>query len=310
MKTMRIPLLCALGIAVLGIVFGSFFDLQISKAIADPNSGFGLAVSAIGPTIGFGAVALMGGGFIAFGLKKEYHIVLRILFFVLAACCFGVSIFYPQGEYFGRNGFYHPELNWLAYIIVIIAESGAMVGGYFLFRKVENTKMWIVFCVVIALLLIGLLAVIPTIKDNMHRPRYRFIRDSEAVVFHNWWQPYKEYGDMMRELEASGASEELIKTVKENCKSYPSGHSAEASILLVAATFFPMADKKFQKHQLPIFLGACGCVALVMFARILAAAHYLSDVCWGTTIILVLTIIANEVLMRIKALQLKEEEKE
>ena len=95
MKTMRIPLLCALGIAVLGIVFGSFFDLQISKAIADPNSGFGLAVSAIGPTIGFGAVALMGGGFIAFGLKKDYHIVLRILFFVLAACCFGVSIFYP-----------------------------------------------------------------------------------------------------------------------------------------------------------------------------------------------------------------------
>ena len=100
---MRVPLIIALGVAVVGIIFGSFFDLQISQAIANPKSILGLTISAIGPTVGFAAVALMGGGFIAFGLKKDYHIALRILFFVLAAACFAVSIFYPQGEYFGLN---------------------------------------------------------------------------------------------------------------------------------------------------------------------------------------------------------------
>ena len=43
-------------------------------------------------------------------------------------------------------------------------------------------------------------------------------------------------------------------------------------------------------------------------ARILAAAHFLSDVSWGATIILALLNIANEVLIHIKPLHLPEEE--
>lgn len=305
MKTMRIPLLVALGVAILGIVFGSFFDLQISQTIANPKSVLGLTISAIGPTIGFAAVALMGGGFIAFGLKNDYHIALRILFFVLAACCFGVSIFYPQGEYFGLNGFYNPKLNWLSYLIVLFPEAGAMVGGYFLFRNCENKKMWIIFCIVIGLLLIALLGIIPRIKDSMHRPRYRLVSTSD-VVFHNWWQPYKEYKDMIEAHKLLGETEAQIKALKENCKSYPSGHSAEASILIVAATFYPMADKRFHKYQLSAFIIACGCTLLVMFARILAAAHYLSDVSWGAEIVILLTFITNEIVMKIKPLKVEE----
>ena len=51
----------------------------------------------------------------------------------------------------------------------------------------------------------------------------------------------------------------------------------------------------------------CPLVVLVAIARVLAAAHYLSDVSWGVAIILTLTFIANEVVMRVKPLQLKEE---
>ena len=46
-----------------------------------------------------------------------------------------------------------------------------------------------------------------------------------------------------------------------------------------------------------------------MFARILAAAHFLSDVSWGMTIVVALTFIANEIIMRIKPLHLEEENK-
>lgn len=168
MKNMRLPLIIATGVAVIGIILGSFLDLNLSKAIADSTNGFALTVSAIGPTIGFAAVAAMGGGFIAFIKKGNYHIGLKILFGVLAAACLGVAIKYAGAEYFGINGFYHPEIEWVGYLIATPIEIGAMVGGYFFFRNYRNDKLWIVFCVIIGVLLIALLLVIPVIKDNMH----------------------------------------------------------------------------------------------------------------------------------------------
>ena len=295
---MRIPLLIVWGVAIVGIIFGSFLDLQISQAIADPNNGFALTVSAIGPTIGFAAVAAMGGGFIAFIIKGKYHIVLKILFSVLAACCLGVAIYYPGGEYFGINGFYNPQLKWLGYVIVIIPECAAVVGGYFLFKDWKNKNMWIIFCIIIVLLLIALLVIIPTIKDNMHRPRYRLLKtldETNVIKFKKWWEPFKEYNEV-KDLYAH-----------DNFKSYPSGHTAEASILFVPITFLPLAHDKFKKVQMPAFYGACGLVVLVALARILAAAHFLSDVSWGAFIMLTLLLIANEIVMRVKPLQLKEE---
>ena len=296
MKNMRIPLLIAWGVAVIGIIFGSFFDLSISTAIASPNNYFGLTISAIGPTFGFAGVAVMGGGFIAFIVKGKYHIALKILFGVLAACCFGVAIYYPAGEYFGINGFYGAAPEWVGYLVVLLPESAAVVGGYFLFKDFQNKNLWIVFCGIIVLLLVALLAIIPALKDTIHRPRYRLISTS-PVDFHNWWEPCKNY----KELKAA------YNIASDDFKSYPSGHTAEASILLVMSTFFPLANKKFAKYQMPFFYGACGLVLFVAFARILAAAHFLSDVSFGATIILTLTIIANEIVMRIKPLQLKEE---
>ena len=298
MKNMRIPLIIAWGVAVVGIIFGSFFDLQISTAIASPTNAFALTVSAIGPTIGFASVAVMGGGFIAFARKGDYHIVLKILFYVLATCCFGVSIFYPAGEYFGINGFYGAAPEWVGYLIVLLPESAAVVGGYFLFKDFKNKNMWIVCCIIIALLLVALLLVIPNVKDTMRRPRYRGLLIYADVSFHNWWEPFKEYKDYI------AANPDVPH---DNFKSFPSGHTAEASILLVTTTFLPLADKKFEKYQLPLFLGSCGVVLLVALARIMAAAHFLSDVSWGATIVLTLLVIANEVVARVKALHPEEE---
>ena len=298
MKQMRIPLIVAFVVAILGIILGSFLDLQISSAIASASNGFALTVSAIGPTIGFAAVAAMGGGFIALIVKGDYHIALKVLFGVLAVCCLGVAIYYPSGEYFGINGFYKAAPKWVGYLIVIIPECAAMAGGYFLFKDYQNKKIWIVFCIVIVLLLIALIGILPRIKDFMHRPRYRGLVQYADVAFHNWWQPFKEYKEYV------GANPDIPH---DNFKSFPSGHTAEASIVLVAFTFLPLANKKFEKYQLPLFLGGCGLVLLVAFARILAAAHFLSDVSMGAAIVLLLTIIANEIVMRIKALQLNSE---
>ena len=294
---MRIPLIIALSVAIVGIVLGSLFDFQISSAIASPTNVFALTISAIGPTIGFAGVAVMGGGFIALAVKGKYPLGLKILFYVLAACCYGVAIYYPAGEYFGINGFYGFAPKWVGYLIVVLPEAAAMVGGYFLFKDFQNDKLWIVFCIIVGLLLLALLLIVPRLKDTMHRPRYRLVSKGD-VAFKKWWMPTKNYKDLMAQYGIESS---------DDFKSYPSGHTAETSILLVVSTFFPMAHQKFKKYQMPMFYASCGMVLLVALARILAAAHYLSDVSTGATIILVLLVIANEVVMRIKPLQLKEE---
>ena len=288
MKNIRIPLLIVWVVAIFGIVMGSFFDFNISSAIASPTSGVGLTISAIGPTIGFMGVALMGGGFIAFAVKGQYHVALKVLFIILAICCYGVSIYFPGGEYFGINGFYKAAPSWAGYLIVALPEAAAMVGGYFLFKDISNKNMWVIFVIVIVLLCIVLLAVIPILKGIMHRPRYRIV-STTPVDFHNWWQPCSNYKELMEQYAIES----------DNFKSYPSGHTAEASILLVCAALFPLADEKLKKFQMPAFIVACVVVLLVAFARILAAAHYLSDVSFGATITITLLLIVNEIVIRV-----------
>ena len=299
MKNMRIPLIAALFVAVVGIVFGSFFDLQLSTAIASPSNGFGLTISAIGPMIGFMGVAIMGGGFVSFIVKGKYHIALKVLFGVLALACMGVSIYYPAGEWFGINGFYGVAPEWTGYLIVLIPELAAGVFGYFLFKDTKNDKLWIIFCIIIAILLFTLAGSINILKGVMHRPRYRSIAQY-GLDFHNWWEPCKNYKDLMATYNIE----------KDNFKSYPSGHTAEASIILVAVTFLPFAGEKFKKYQMPLFYAACGLIVIVAFARILAAAHFLSDVSTGATLMIGLTVIANEVVMRVKPLQVEEQKEE
>ena len=60
-----------------------------------------------------------------------------------------------------------------------------------------------------------------------------------------------------------------------------------------------------KRIRIPLLV-ACGLVLFVALARILAAAHFLSDVSFGATITITLVLIANEVVMRIKPLQLNE----
>lgn len=297
MKNMRIPLFVSLGVMILGIILGSFFDYQLSSAIASSTNGFALFVSAVAPTIGFGGLTFLAGGFIAFALRKDNKLWETILFYVLAAAGFGAGIYYSGGEYFGVNGFYEVAPKWSGYLIALPLLVAAGIGGYFAFRKCENKNFWIVMAIAYAVMLLSLLGAVTVLKDIMHRPRFRTVSTTE-VPYHNWWEPTKNYKEYM----------ESFGLAKEEFKSYPSGHTTEASVLLVVATFLPLGNPKFKKYQLPIYIGCFAFVILTGFARILAAAHYLSDVSTGAASMLLFLVIANEIVIRVKALQPEQKE--
>ena len=288
MKNMRIPILSAMAVAIFGLIFGSIFDYQLSTAIASPTNGFGLFISVIAPTIGFCGLAFTGGGFFAISFKQD-KLWVKILFIALAVLGLGIGTHFAGKEFFGENGFYEKAPNIVGYLISFVCAAGAEVGGYFVFKDCKNKYAWVSFACVYIVLVLVLVVGISGLKAIMHRPRFRTVADGTGLVpFHQWWERCADYKEYMVDYAISG----------EEFKSFPSGHTGEAAVLIVVATFLPLADERFKKIQLPLFIGAGCFVILVALSRILAAAHYLSDVSMGALITLVFTCIANELLIK------------
>ncbi|MBP5216319.1 MAG: phosphatase PAP2 family protein, partial [Bacilli bacterium] len=102
------------------------------------------------------------------------------------------------------------------------------------------------------------------------RPRWRFLFEVGGVweekhyVYQNWWDfawfshPNNDY-----------------------FKSWPSGHTATAALLPLIGLFPSILKKDFRHSNLILFCAGLAYPLIVAFARILAGAHYLSDVSFG-----------------------------
>ncbi len=297
MKRMRIPLLIAFALAIVGIVVGSFVDLSLSQAIASRGNMFGVTVSTLGPTIGFSGLCIVGGGLLAIALQKKYPLWANILFYVAAAGCYGVSVYYAGKEFFNSHGFSGAAPVWVGYLIALLPLGAAVFLGYKMFKNTDHPYAWIILAIMGGVAFLALVPGVTILKEVMHRPRFRAVVDYPGIEFHAWWEPCKDYKDLMA----------AYNLLSEEFKSYPSGHTTEASILLIVMTFMPLLNKKLEKYQLYCFFGAYAFVWLIAFARILAAAHFLSDVSTGMALTLFFTLIANEVTIRVKKLQPVEE---
>ena len=297
MKCMRIPLCIVFGIAILGVILGSFADFQVSTAIASKTNMVGIALSAIGPTIGFCGLALVGGGFFALGFRKEEYSrkTVRIVFFGLAALIYAVSVFFAGQEYFSVNGFNKPELKWLGYLIAAVPLGGAEFLGYRLFKDTTRARPWAILGIITVICFIALVPLVTVLKEIFHRPRFRAISDYQDIVFHPWYQRCANYQDLMAQYQ--------IKS--EEFKSFPSGHATEISILFPVIVFMPLLNDKLARVQSRCFVAAGMLTILVAFARILAGAHFLSDVSMAVALMLATTIAGNEIVLRVKFFKIR-----
>ena len=282
-------------------IHGVALDLQINEAIFDRNNIFGLIVSSFGMIPGYGCLALLGGALFSISFKnKDFKVWLRIIFYVLSVAMFGISVYFLGKDVFSINGFYNPELHkWLGYLIMFVIMVPVFVGGFFLGKKNENPKMWIIILVLAAAIFMALVPGVTLFKSIMHRPRYRIAIHEYGVDFHNWWEPCKDYKDIIN------AHPDVL--TKEEFKSFPSGHSGAAMVGLITMMVMPLLNKKWMKHQTLMFYIAFGWGLVVMFSRMLVGAHFLTDTCMGALLTIVFFFIANEII--VKKLLPNEEEK-
>lgn len=287
----RLHLFIAGGILLIGLILGSFFDLQINQFLFDRYNGFGLAISSFGMLPGYGTLAFFGGALFAVTFKnKSFKLWARIIFYVLTVALIGVPIYFLGRDVFNVNGFENPSIYWLGFVIMGVLVVPITWFGYFLGKKNENPKMWLIIIIFAVAIFMALVPGTTLLKSIFHRPRYRIAVFEGYVEFHEWFRPCKEYKDII-----SGS---LGNLTKEEFKSFPSGHSSATMVSTIMLASIPLLNKKWIKWQPLLFWCGFAWTLLMMFSRMLVGAHYLSDTCVGSLLTIVFFYIANEIIIR------------
>ena len=289
---------------VAGFIIGSFYDFQINDALFSKNDTFGLVISVLGTVPGYSVLAFVAGGCLYIGLKNKVpHIAWRIVaFFCVAAGAF-CSIYFMGREFFGPNGFYFIGVarSW-GYLIAIPPAVGLGFLGYYLTRKSNYEKLWLVYFIVALVYLVSLVGGVTVIKEIVHRPRFRSLGLVPGLDYHNWWEPCKNYKDFIAYAEANN-----ISLISEEFKSFPSGHAGTAATFMCTAIFLPFIDKKYEKISLITYIAGGLWYLLVSFARMRVGAHFLSDVSMGGLLCIVPYFVAKVLMDELKYFKPKEE---
>lgn len=302
------------GILLIGIIIGSFLDLQINTAIFDRYNTFGLAVSAFGMTPGYGFLAFLSGVSISLvAHNKKWPVWKKILMIIVGVLMYGLSVYSLGQDIFNINGFYNPTLEkyYVGYIYEVFLMIPVFALGYYMSRKVKNPNMWIMVLIFAGVMFMALVAGAALLKEIAHRPRYRIVVYNHLIdeAYHDWWKPFFGYKDLKPQFATNQTFIDLNVTSVE-FRSFPSGHSAAAMITPMFLTFLPYLNKKLMKYQTLFFYLGFGWTLVMMFARMLVGAHYLTDTCFGAGLTLLFFYIANEIVLRTHLLEEKKEQVE
>lgn len=305
----RMHFYIVIGVLLIGLIIGSInnIDLKIDQALFDRNNMFGLIMASFGVYPCYMGLAFIGGGLMVTTRKREgFPIWGKIICYGLSILAYGMSVYLCGRELPSVNGFDKPNLAILSYVICAVLFAGVYVLAYIVCNRGDIQKLWPILIVMTIIFVVGLLPAGFIIKLIIHRPRYRYAVFYEETEFFNWWQMFPTYKDHIREITVDGGK--VINITKEEFKSFPSGHSGTGAIMMMflpyAVYFFP---KLKGKETLLFYIGFAFAL-LMMFSRLIVGAHYLTDTCMGSLIVMVAYYVTNEFALRKNLFDDKKEE--
>ena len=268
-------LACAL---VACLVAGSFFDLAISTAVFDPSAPFGRFVEAFGFAPALVLVSVVGVTLlrcVECGRRRSYGwgalaIVCLVVVVALLVGTSGTYEYSPQATAATVAGIV------VVNVLVLRATRGAAR---------PDMARWALFAL-LALVTQEIL-VNGVIKLAWPRPRMRGIAVVPELSFQPWWDGGVE-GRL--ELIARGVDKDLFK-------SFPSGHTAAAASLLALAAL-PFSGAHAERSRTGAFWCAVAYTVLIASARILAGAHFLTDVTCGFAVQVLMLLAADALVLR------------
>ena len=295
----RFHLFIIIGLLLIGFILGSFFDLQIDQALWSENNPFGLIMASFGVYPCYAGLAFIGGGLLETTMqRKELHIIGRIFCFFLSGLSYVMAIYLCGKEWPSVNGYNAPSIAWLSYLISAIVFGAVYCFAFMVCRKGDQKQM---FRVLICMVIIFTVALLPAgfaIKLIIHRPRYRYLVRTGAVPFHNWWENCANYKQIIEDYKEAGI--EGFPITKEDFKSFPSGHSGTGMIMAMFLPMFSYFLPKLKGKETILFYCGAAFGLLMMFSRMLVGAHYLTDTCMGSLIVMVVFYVVNEIALKKK----------
>lgn len=262
----RTILLSVGAILILLFAIGSIWDYPISKMLYSPENPFGKFMTAFGEYPMGLALAAAGAMLLsARNPEKKAVCVLQIVlgaFLILSSASTLVQIPARQSSL---------PIPVTALLCVIFV--GLTVWGILRLRREADRGTVIRVAVVFILVVFLEMILVNVIKIPWGRARMRLVAADSRAYFMPWWQPGSELKDA---LVAAGVK-------AEEFKSFPSGHSANASCLMLLCLLPNICPKLEKKRTMLLFIGF-GWACLVAFSRIVMGAHYLTDTVIGIAV--------------------------
>lgn len=256
-------LLAAALILLVMLAVGSFADYPISLALYHPDNPFGKLLAGFGEypaALGFSAAGAMLLS--AHNRQRRLAGMLQMIagcWFILSGGAMAAAL--PTG--------YLDIPVWLAALIGVGC-TGLTVWGVLLLCRDADRGIVLRVAAVFLLVIFADILVVNLVKIPWGRARMRLVASDARAYFMPWWQPGTELRDTL--VAAGIAAEEF--------KSFPSGHSANSSSLMLLS-LLPVLRPQWKHRQAVLFCVGFGWALAVAVSRIVMGAHYLSDTAVG-----------------------------
>ena len=269
-KVLNIGLSIIGGIGLIGLILGTFLDRQITSALGNYDSVFGILFTMLTPvlSLAIGTAASC----VLFFMPKIEHKFWNIALRVLGAIAFvGFTAFsIKEGKEYVEFPLMQPEKTTfvvLAITLVATIDLATILFTKILMKHIDPKKI-VPTVITIFVIIAAWFFVSEVIKYLASRPRPRVVNDGTLkIAFRNWY----EFKPLL-----------CLKEGYKDCKSFTSGHAFIATCSVGALPLLLSLDKNSSTRNTIIGLAIGGVFAVVVaFSRIVAFAHYMSDVFGG-----------------------------
>lgn len=267
MKNIKKNWISFLGFQIVVLLIATFVDLSLSHKVFSTSNAFGFILELFGEiplTIMGTAAALYKGLSYAQRDGKKISMVTHFLLAGLFSLMSGFQI----PHYLNAESFTVP--------VIVITSAMLLIVGFLVNKLPKNNDKLIRFASLVIFVAFMNIIVINVIKQFWGRERYRhMVANNNYDGFSKWFIP-----------QGMAAGEEF--------KSFPSGHSANASIIMLLA-LYPFKDIEMQNKVFPF---VAFYTTLVQFSRIIQGAHFLSDVTTGVILGLIIIYVGTKLFLK------------
>lgn len=256
-------MIIAIFVPLLGIVLGSFVDLQLAKNLYSSSSFLSPIMTYVGSLPGYvilGGAGLLLGFYLTSLQSKKAKAIGFVSYFALP---------FLSGALYGYDCLKERFGTAVGLLLGILIVGILDAGLYFLTRKDYRSDFDFKAALVILFSAALTISLTYFLKKTVIRPRYLFVMTPDGEGYYTAWFH-----------SSSLVLEKFPEIEKKLINSFPSGHMAVSSLLFLSF-FFAKRNGNVKGKEGFFFLFA-GCWAiLVAFGRMRGGYHYLSDVSWG-----------------------------